>query len=128
MSQSKFQWFSGFAREYWYEHYGRENDGIKTYVYFLSDGEFTKIGVAADVRKRTSELQIGNARKLRLIEYIPWNCTQLAKSAEKQLHALFRDSQISGEWFDLRNDKWACDFIRSITHYYEHDYATEGLA
>ena len=70
------------------------------YVYFISDGEYVKIGKANNILRRMSELQTGNARKLNVLMGI--KVTDSFK-AECSLHKLFKENNISNEWFDIMN-------------------------
>lgn len=64
-------------------------------IYFVTDGEYLKIGYTDnDVESRISALQIGNARKLKLIGVIDGN-----RDDEATLHYVFRGLRVSGEWF-----------------------------
>jgi hypothetical protein len=65
-------------------------------VYFITDGEFIKIGVAVDPQKRLNGLQTGNPRQLRLLGTVPGGT-----SLERGLHACFQARHVHGEWFRL---------------------------
>jgi hypothetical protein len=67
-------------------------------IYFITDGEFVKIGFTdnEDVHKRIKELQIGNARKLELLGTLSGNIAD-----ESFLQRLLSDFNVSGEWFDF---------------------------
>lgn len=65
-------------------------------IYFVqveNDGPI-KIGFAADIHKRISELQIANPYELSLI-----GCMRGDKEKEKRLHKKFVKYWIRGEWF-----------------------------
>ena len=68
------------------------------FVYFISDGEFVKIGKANNVLRRMSELQTGNARKLVLLMSIK---VSDSFKAENKLHKLFERSNVNNEWFNI---------------------------
>lgn len=78
-----------------------ENIKPKYFVYFISDGDFVKIGVTNNIKLRLSELQVGNARKLDCICLIPAKNRNSAFSLEHNLHDIYERYYINGEWFDL---------------------------
>lgn len=80
-----------------------EYDNPKDYVYFISDGEFVKIGVAENPKKRLLELQVGNARKLNIICQIPTKSKKDAHFLEKHLHYEYAAFAKNGEWFNILN-------------------------
>jgi len=65
-------------------------------VYFITDGDFTKIGVSNDPKKRLANLQTSNPKRLHLIGTL-----RGGYSLEKRLHAHFAERRVSGEWFKL---------------------------
>lgn len=68
------------------------------YVYFISDGQYCKIGYAADIKSRIRELQVGSATKLKLLYSFK---TFDYSNIENQLHTLFANRHMSGEWYDI---------------------------
>ena len=70
-------------------------------IYFVSDGEYVKIGFTEDedISKRIRALQTGNARKLELVAVIPGDT-----SAETALHRVLSELRVSGEWFKLSGE------------------------
>lgn len=65
-------------------------------VYFISDGEFVKIGVASDPEQRIKALQTSTPHPLELL------CTLEGDyPLERKLHTMFADYRASGEWFKL---------------------------
>lgn len=71
----------------------------KGYIYLVSDGEYTKIGATTyNPRKRLNELQVGNAKKLTLIDSYR---AERRISTEKLLHKKYSSKHIRGEWFSL---------------------------
>jgi hypothetical protein len=68
------------------------------YVYFLQNEQYVKIGKAADIGQRLSELQTAHPQTLRLVGvmYSP-TPTTLEATIQKQFSAL----NIRGEWFLL---------------------------
>lgn len=83
---------------------------IDDFVYFITDGEYVKIGKGLPVHRMKS-CQTGNARRLRLLFTIPigpipkdsteaWRISA-GRTAEDILHNLFGKYNINGEWFDI---------------------------
>jgi hypothetical protein len=68
------------------------------FVYVIQSGQFTKIGVAVDVRERMVSLQIGNPVELVLLKSID---THEPFALERQIHAGIWKYHVRGEWFDL---------------------------
>ncbi len=68
------------------------------YIYLVTDGVNTKIGVAVDLKKRLSGLQTGNATQLRFV----FNKKVSSPfRLERRLHKKFKAQHIRGEWFKL---------------------------
>lgn len=61
-------------------------------TYFIRSGELVKIGVSNNVQRRLKQLTTGNGRSMELLGVIPENI-------EKQLHSLFAQYRVNGEWF-----------------------------
>ena len=72
-----------------------------TYIYFISDGEYVKIGIASLPRQRLANLQTSNARKLKILFLVPQRTRSEALIMEKQLHTMFGEDRLEGEWFDI---------------------------
>lgn len=87
-----------------------------TYTYFVSDGEFIKIGVAKDISKRVKGLQTGHPKEMILVQYLDFESKGEAHAAEKILHCAFHDKRMCGEWFDIANDRRFLRFIKKIRH------------
>jgi DNA-binding CsgD family transcriptional regulator len=70
-------------------------------IYFVSDGEYVKIGFTEDedVTKRLKSLQTGNARELKIVGTI-----EGGYDTEVVLHRVFSTLRVRGEWFDLRSE------------------------
>lgn len=73
-------------------------------VYFLTDGEYTKIGIAASLPNRIKQLQTGNARVLKAMYIIPCESQKEALKIEKDLHTHCKNNSINGEWFLLEKE------------------------
>lgn len=68
-------------------------------VYFITDGNYIKIGKADDVGQRLIQLQTGNPNKLSILysmigEY----------DLEKTIHDFYKDYRVEGEWFNIPLD------------------------
>lgn len=53
---------------------------MQEFVYFISDGEYVKIGKSTKPNTRLSNLQVGNPRKLSILY-----CLEVDDSTEKEL-------------------------------------------
>lgn len=73
------------------------------YVYFIQSGNGksapVKIGLAKDIEKRISDLQVGNPQPLKLIASIPCRSRKHAEHLEGWLHRCFSNCHMRGEWF-----------------------------
>ena len=76
-------------------------DNIGLCVYFISDGEFIKIGIANSVKKRLNGLQTANARKLNILYVIRVCKPSEAHAIETKLHKYFHEQNTIGEWFSI---------------------------
>ena len=84
---------------------------ISSYVYFISDGEFIKIGVAESIEKRLKQIQTGNPRNLNVLFSIPCRAAgytyceytrkDYALDLERFLHQGFGEYHVQGEWFKI---------------------------
>lgn len=70
-------------------------------IYFVSDGEFIKIGSAASLPNRIKQLQTGNPRKLKAVFVINVEKQSKLIRLEKELHEKFKEYRVNGEWFKL---------------------------
>ena len=69
-----------------------------SFVYFIAQGEYIKIGKANDVQKRMTHLQSSTPIELQLIASIP---TRQPLKLEAALHKHLKQYRIGGEWFEL---------------------------
>ena len=77
-------------------------------IYFISDGEFIKIGYTdRDVESRLKSLQTGNPKKLVLLGQMDGN-----ESKEAELHEQFKALRANGEWF--KSSSVLIRYIKSI--------------
>lgn len=68
-------------------------------VYFITDGRYTKIGIATNLIKRLSSLQTSNPRKLKPLCAIICENKQEMQKYEMMLHKIFDAKRRNGEWF-----------------------------
>lgn len=80
-----------------------DEENPKSFVYFIDDGEFIKIGKAKDVYKRATELQTGNGRPLTVLYVVPCLNEKAAYRVESSLHDVYSRHRREGEWFDIRD-------------------------
>ena len=73
----------------------KQNEG---YVYFISNGQYCKIGHAIDIKNRIETLQCGSPYKLEIIKTIK-SIDYI--NLENQLHNLFSKYRVLGEWYDI---------------------------
>lgn len=73
-------------------------DNKKSCVYFITDGQYVKIGQTDNIEKRMKSLQTGNPKKLSLIHVIP---TDEPNLIEWGLHKRYEKQRVRGEWFDI---------------------------
>jgi hypothetical protein len=76
-------------------------DRVLKCVYFIRSGEYTKIGYTADLPKSMSALQTANPERLELVHTI---LTIYAEKVESDLHQIFAEYNVGGEWFRLPDD------------------------
>jgi hypothetical protein len=67
------------------------------HVYFITDGQYVKIGFSGNVRGRLHDLQVASPRKLIIAGVVPYG----TKSLEQELHQQFKHLRIRGEWFKI---------------------------
>lgn len=77
------------------------NDNPAYFVYFVSDGEYIKIGISNNMKSRLSQLQTGNPKKLEVLCLIPVKNEISAKKLEQKLHIVYQRFSVCGEWFDI---------------------------
>jgi len=67
-------------------------------IYFITDGAYTKVGVALEPEKRLRELQTGNPFDLRIAKTIEGSYEE-----ESKLHSVLQLYRMRGEWFEWNN-------------------------
>lgn len=63
-------------------------------IYFIQSKQYVKIGFSDNPESRLRDLQTGSPHKLKLLATMP-GCYQ----TETELHKVFADRRINGEWF-----------------------------
>lgn len=76
-------------------------EDINYCVYFITDGEYIKIGIAASLPNRVRQLQTGNARRLKALYVIPQKNQKESLNIERTMHEYFNGKRMNGEWFDI---------------------------
>jgi excisionase family DNA binding protein len=79
----------------WMKQQGREWE----YVYILKCGPYYKIGKTNHLSRRLAELEIQLPHKPKLIHSLR---TPDSRKTEAELHHMFRDQRLNGEWFGLK--------------------------
>ena len=84
------------------------------YVYFITDGQYVKIGRTNNVKQRLSCLQTSSAVQLRIISIIPCMEYWISKDIERDLHCYFGEYHTSGEWFNILDN---ADYLSIVDQY-----------
>ena len=106
-----------------YQKYGFCDYDIETYkvmncVYFVTDGEFVKIGIAKLFAKRLCGLQTGSPREIKPLCVCIFDDYIWAQKYEKLLHDYFTDKHVRGEWFKIdENDIKTAKEALNLTMY-----------
>jgi len=89
---------SDFYRKFFNDIYRHEIEENAEYVYLMvnSDSGYIKIGMSKNPSYREKTLH-SEEPKISLIAF--WKCN---KHVEKELHVLFKDKRVRGEWFNLQ--------------------------
>lgn len=74
-------------------------------VYFITDGEFIKIGKANNVTKRMKILQTASPRVLKIQRVIKCKDEREAYELEHFFHSLLNEWKVNGEWFKISSCK-----------------------
>ena len=74
-----------------------------TYVYFIQQGYGAiKIGISESPEKRLNQMQIGNAKRLRILATMTFFDRKEAETMERELHVKLDSYHMRGEWFNRR--------------------------
>ncbi|WP_050577733.1 GIY-YIG nuclease family protein [Sinorhizobium meliloti] len=97
------------------------DNGVGSFVYFITDGDAIKIGKANNPKSRLSGLQTSHHKPLRILALMPGG-----EASERALHGKFHRYRIRGEWFkDCREIR---NFINSLTPVANDNEAPERAA
>lgn len=78
-----------------------EHKKTSAIIYFITDGEYVKIGVTTDLNKRLRGLQTGNPRRLKVLYSFT---TDWPYTVESKLHKKYENKNVGNEWFDILDD------------------------
>jgi len=84
---------------------GPEVDDKKPSIYFIIEipyADRVKIGMSHNVNKRLKQLQTGCPTQLTIFDQI---LTIDCRAAERELHLLYADRRINGEWFSMNENE-----------------------
>lgn len=71
------------------------------FLYFLTDGEYIKIGYTTqDVKYRVDDLQTGNPKVLSILRVVEMPYL-IVQDCETCLHNMFYEHNVLNEWYDL---------------------------
>lgn len=71
-------------------------------VYIITSGDFVKIGVAFDVKRRLRNISNGCAIKPELFASIEFPNNTIAHQMEQRAHQFFQQHRKNGEWFAIK--------------------------
>ena len=83
-----------------FEDYVRSHEIEDPCVYFITDGEYVKIGATSNIKQRLDTLQTGNPRTLEVLKMIP---TSEPYKLEASLHKKYRNRQVNNEWYNIKS-------------------------
>lgn len=86
-------------------------------VYFIADESGrVKIGMSDNAHKRLEDLQTANADELTIVREIPCDNMGEAMILEDNLHSIFGDYHVRGEWYDQDAvEAWLADNQKRVT-------------
>lgn len=91
-------------------------------VYIIKGKEYYKIGLANDVKKRMSQLQISCPFNLSIFAIISLKTRNVATTLEKDLHERMSKKGIRGEWFNLDKED-----LTNIKGFIKNNYENASL-
>lgn len=65
-------------------------------VYFITDGEYTKIGRGKHIRPIINRINTSNPRKISLVALVEGHL-----DVQKKLHKEFQRQKVHGEWYEI---------------------------
>lgn len=93
---------------------------MNSYVYLITDGGLTKVGLSDNPKSRLEALQIANAQKLQLRHVFTCHDRASANWLESLIHKRYSQFKVSGEWFNVSADTiisdvgWAIDVTSTM--------------
>lgn len=88
-------------------------EDVKQYVYIIGcDDHPVKIGYSTNVQARLIDLQVGQARKLRIYHFAEIKDGR-GREVEKLCHRRIAHHRLNGEWFDVTPYR-AIDLLRDV--------------
>ena len=78
-----------------------EDERSKWIVYFITDGQFVKIGVTNKLKERIAGIQTGNPRTTKPLFLIHAKDSESSYKIETKLHSLYSEYRMSGEWYNI---------------------------
>ena len=90
---------------------------MRSYVYFILDevAKAVKIGYSNNPLARLSDLQVGNPRRLSIMNMIEFASAREAELHETQLHKQYEEHAIGGEWFERQPQFENESYVRTVT-------------
>lgn len=111
-------WISGDIRNFGMPRYLSDNPELE-YVYAMLAKESgrVKIGISKSPESRLKQVQTSAPERVELISVTP---SLFARPIESSLHEIFDDERVTGEWFDLDEDKVSAllEFMNDCKDYY----------
>lgn len=84
-----------------YKNKKKESQLGQQFVYLIRNSHYDyKIGISKHPKKRLVSLSSGSSSKLLLVQ--TWKSEVYSEQLEKELHALFKEYKLRGEWFNFK--------------------------
>ena len=77
------------------------NGKSKWRVYFITDGNYVKIGKTNNLKNRLSGIQTGNPNELKVLFTVPCKSETVSYDIETRLHNIYHDYHMNGEWYNI---------------------------
>jgi hypothetical protein len=90
-----------------------------SYLYFVECDKFVKVGIASDIFKRMSQLQVSSPHPMQLLAAFP---SKQAAIIERRIHHMWAKYRGLGEWFKLPDGEIGHILHRaSMDNYFNED-------
>lgn len=76
-------------------------EDAKECVYFITDGIYTKIGIADHLKNRLAGIKTANPREINILCVILCKDKEEMRYYENLLHKRFKKDKVRGEWFSI---------------------------